>query len=1249
MANNNQTYTTTVVINDAQAKKQVAELENTIKGYRKEMDKAYSSGDKALGDAYAKKIKAATKELNRLKLETMDVEKILNNLSDASMNQLQKAARSLNSQMKNLSVSSDEFKKKAEQLKEVNTALANARMESRAAESWTSRLADGFNKWQGAILGAVGAITGLTMTIRKATQDYADMEEEMANVRKYTGMTDEGIRDLNEDLKKMDTRTSRAELNQLAGDAGRLGIQGKEAIEEFVDAADKIHVALGDDLGENAVRDIGKLSQTFGDADDMGLRGAMLATGSAVNELAQSSSAAAGYIVDFTAKIAGAANQAGMAQTQVMGYASVLDQNMQKMEVASTALSQLITKMYQDPAKFARLASQDVEKFTELLRTDANQALLTFLESMRAKGGFDSLAPMFQEMGMSGARAIPVLSTLATNLDEIKRQQQIASEAFKEGTSVLDEFNIQNNTVQAGIDKAKKQFLEVSIALGQQLTPVVKYTITTGSAMVKGLSAFITILSRCRLTIIAATVALIAWNAAAIKALVIEKVTTAIKACRAAFIALSNAMKVNPWVLLATAIATVTAGIFEFISRSKEATKATDGLSDAQRRAQSNMERVKQKSEELVAKYKTLQAQWKSLSSEQEKVKWIKTNQEAFNELGLSIKSVNDANKVLIQDSAKVIQALTAVAEAAAYQELLEDSIKKRAEFERKSGGKVITKKAHAGDNIYDSNQYSQDELNAVLDYRREQIKKGKPVHLDNRTLSQDEAVVVQELRRNAARKAHNETLDGYKKEQEYLAGKMTEALNKVNSAQQNNIINNPTSDTGGSGGGTTEDPNKAKERALQESFDRQALIRKEALALDLQDENLSHEEKLQAEKDYEDDMSYMRQKLYSDMRDLYAKDSAEYNQWEDKRLSDQIAHDKKAVEEAQKSLEKQLEEQLRSRDKAQDEVRKLVDRYKGSSEEDELNAMDVRLKSEEEMIRSFHEQNLISEEEYQQALDAIQEAHAAVQTARRKKSLQDTADTVQFALSQVSSIVSGISANISASYQAQTAEVTARYDAEIKAAEKAGKDTTKIEERKQEELKKIQLEQIEAETQAQQAEALINIAMGVTKAIAEYVWPYNLIVAGITTAMGMVQLDTIQKNAEARKAAIGYYSGGFTGGNNYLREAGVVHEGEFVANHDTVNNPAVYPLLDLINQAQKNNTSGSLTEADISRQLGAAPAAAPVVNVTTDNSELRRSVDSMNEVVSRLSDQIDEGIETNISIQELEKKRKYYNKLIGA
>ena len=93
-------------------------------------------------------------------------------------------------------------------------------------------------------------------------------------------------------------------------------------------------------------------------------------------------------------------------------------------------------------------------------------------------------------------------------------------------------------------------------------------------------------------------------------------------------------------------------------------------------------------------------------------------------------------------------------------------------------------------------------------------------------------------------------------------------------------------------------------------------------------------------------------------------------------------------------------------------------------------------------------------------------------------------------------------------------------------------------------------------------------------------------IAAALAVAAGMAQVATIRKQHQAEAA--GYYSGGFTKRDpNNRREVGVVHANEFVANHEAVANPAVSPVLRLIDHAQRNNTIGSLTAADVSNALG--------------------------------------------------------------
>lgn len=387
---------------------------------------------------------------------------------------------------------SEEWKKLQQKLKEVKREMNAINSESRETTSFWSRFVNVLNTNWGAVSQIIAAYAGLSMTIRKCAQAYADMEESMANVRKYTGQTDEEVHRMNEDFKRMDTRTAREQLNELAGSAGRLGITSKDMIEEFVDGADKINVSLEDDLGKGAVDKIGKLAQMFGEDKTKGLRGAMLATGSAVNELAQNSSANAGYIVDFTADLSGVGIQAGMTQAQLMGLASALDQNMQEEATSATVFSQLITKMYQEPAKFAKIAGVEVTKFSNLMKTNANEGLMTFLSAMKSRGGFAEMAPMFEEMQLNGTRAVGVLSAVASHLDQVRTAQDLATQSYASGTSIINEFNVQNNTVQAQLDKAKKRFEDLTVELGEQIIPVTRYAISTLSIGIHVLSTLIT-------------------------------------------------------------------------------------------------------------------------------------------------------------------------------------------------------------------------------------------------------------------------------------------------------------------------------------------------------------------------------------------------------------------------------------------------------------------------------------------------------------------------------------------------------------------------------------------------------------------------------------------------------------------------------------------------------------------------------------------------------------------------------------
>lgn len=578
-----------------------------------------------------------TNALKRYRERAELTARTLDNLSGATLKELQ-AVRRLSAGMLSEAVPgtqkyNDVLGKHREICRQIKIVKEQMNAGMRRETSLWERIAEGFNTYAAAATTAIAAVTGITLAVRKAVQAYGDMDEEMNNVRKYTGQTKQEVVDMNDEFKKMNTRTSRIELNKLAEDAGRLGITSKQSILEFVDAADKINVALGDDLGKNAVRDIGKLAQLFGEDKRKGLRGAMLATGAAVNELAQSSSAAGEYLVDFTARVAGVGKQAGMSQADIMAYASVLDQNMQQAETSATAFSQLITKMYQDPAKFAGLAGKSVKDFANTLKNDANQALLQFFRAMKSKGGFAGVAQMFDKMGMDGTRCVAVFSTMADKLEDIEKAQNIANEAYRNGQSAINEFNVQNNSFNAQMDKAKKAFEDMAVELGQKLAPVIPYLTSSMSMMIKTLSVVVDFVLEHRRAIVMTAVAVTAYSGVLAVQTAVQKlqkmaimdsvaalrlqitwmnlsrqavlawnivtaaVTLNFTRMKAAAYLLRMELVKNPFILLATVAAAAGVAIYALATRTKELT-ATQSIN---RQVNEDMADVQKKANEAVA------------------------------------------------------------------------------------------------------------------------------------------------------------------------------------------------------------------------------------------------------------------------------------------------------------------------------------------------------------------------------------------------------------------------------------------------------------------------------------------------------------------------------------------------------------------------------------------------------------------------------------------------------------------------
>ena len=517
----------TLTVNGKQAQNMLEQLKRQASDLEDKITKAAAAGDKVQLKKFQRELKQTRRQIGQIESATQGVENVMKRLDKASPKELNRTLKELKRSLNGIERGTDEWNKQCESIKRVKAEIANVNEELRETEKEHVGLVDRINgfvdKWGNIIAGVAAVGTGLVMAGRKAVNAFAEMDAEMANVRKFTGLADDEVKELNEDFKKMDTRTSREDLNKLAEEAGRLGKSSREDVLGFVKAADQINVAL-DELGDGATLTLSKLTNIFGDEARLGTERSLLAVGSVINDLSQNCTASAGYLAEFGKRMAGVGAQAGMTIPQIMAFAAVLDSQGQACEMSATALSQLIMNLFKEPSKIAKATGMDLNELNKALKRSTNEGLLMLLQKLKELGNMDVLAPVFKNMGENGARASQVLATLAGNVEMVKWQQEQATQSFEDATSVTNEFNVQNSTVEAELDKARKRVTELAIELGEKLMPVMKHVISTTTLTLKAMSTTIDFLARNKEAIIVLTAMVAAYtialkaNAIALKA-----------------------------------------------------------------------------------------------------------------------------------------------------------------------------------------------------------------------------------------------------------------------------------------------------------------------------------------------------------------------------------------------------------------------------------------------------------------------------------------------------------------------------------------------------------------------------------------------------------------------------------------------------------------------------------------------------------------------------------------------------------
>ena len=260
-------------------------------------------------------------------------------------------------------------------------------------------------------------------------------------------------------------------------------------------------------------------------------------------------------------------------------------------------------------------------------------------------------------------------------------------EAMKGSAGTIDDaFSIMSSSGAASLQILKNKFAEVGDAIASTMggiMPVLNITAQIGntviavSAMVSGLKNLAKIQAIVKVRTMAMNAASLVWNATSVRMNALVQVMTA--SFRGAAVSATTLKLAIQGLLISTgvgvAIVALTEVIAAFTSKSADAqTQAEDtaesmkGFGDAADDIKTAYDSaLKNTYADLMAKYEKLKAGWRALSTEQQKMAWIKDNQSAFNELRLKIGNVTEAENIFNRRTDAVVEAFKQRALAAAY------------------------------------------------------------------------------------------------------------------------------------------------------------------------------------------------------------------------------------------------------------------------------------------------------------------------------------------------------------------------------------------------------------------------------------------------------------------------------------------------------------------------------------------------------------------------------------------------------
>ncbi len=1143
----NERATIDLSVNAKKAQDELEGLRKKAQELQHQIDAATAAGDTKGIKRIRAELDQTRRDMKKVERAAFDVNKVLGNLSGASINDINRAIRQMEREMKALPQGTAKWKAYRTEIDRCRDALRKINNEGKRTEGWLGRANNAFNKWGAGITAAVAAVTGLTLTISKMRDMAKEKEDAQAQLQALTGLDDNSIAWLTQQAEQLSTsmtdgglriRQSATEIlkaYQLVGGAKPELLENKEALNAVTIETMRLATASGMELTE-AVNGVTLAMNQYGaTAEEVSRYTNTLAAG------AKFGSAEVDSVTAAVRRAGVAASTAGIPIEALVGAIEMLAERGIKDEVAGTGLRSFFVKL---------------EAMAENVRPSV-VGLQAALDNLRA---MDLEATEVQKM--FGLETYTVAQAMIDGAEKV----DYYTKAVTGTAAAVEQAAVNSDTAAAKAAQAGNKMREMGAELGTRLTPLITAGAKAATVMMQALIGLIDLLERNRKIIIPLTATLTAY--AAVIAVVTarqklmefwtKRVTTALSG-------MGKVLKANLWAGAVGIVAGIATAFHNWYSNVRAARQETERLINIERQARAEAEESSaEQRRSLKSLYDMARNSMMPYTQRAEALaQLIKLSDRYLGSLTMetigtqeAAQAVKDYNDYLLATAGKAAAIEARQTELQKLQEAIDTAWEG---YLHKTGAPKLSAEQLIAEGAKGSDIFATYTDGTGLERRVDAVN-----------------------RLTAA-------LDGYDRTITRLNAKYPERK----SAAVDPVIPDAgkTAGTGGTDTATTTEQYYRQQESIIDDYlksrqtaERLAYLRREH---DLEEHN---RRMLQLELD----AIRAKQSIYEAGGTV--TDPDRWNALEVDAIPIQQSLDAQRLEGFAATLDDTA---------AADAVQRNI----------ELNrlAFDALEKMYDNDLVTYRQYLAMKAEIEAGNIDAAMGIRQEKAEEQRKWEDMDTEERVSKvaqaaskAWEAISPIFQASSQLVQANLAAEEAKINERYDAEIKAAEGNDARIKQLEEQRDAELAKARTEANKKAMAIQIAQAMATTAVGIINAWASamqmppLIAPiYGAAMTALMTAQAAIQIAAIKKQQQAQAA--GYLSGGYTAAApDDRREVGVVHANEFVANAAAVRNPAVRPMLDLIDHAQRRGIVARITPSDIAAAAGArlayAPAAAAAV-----------------------------------------------------